>query len=30
MPERRLSPLLEKYEELLNQNNVFTETFGPA
>ncbi len=30
MPERRLSPLVEKYEELLNQNNVFTETFGPV
>ena len=30
MPEQRLTPLVEKYEELLNQNNVFTQTFGPA
>ena len=30
MPEQRLRPLVEKYEELLNQNNVFTQTFGPA
>ena len=30
MPEPRLSPLVEKYEDLLNQNNVFTQTFGPA
>jgi hypothetical protein len=25
-----LRPLLVKYEELLNQNRVFTETFGFA
>jgi hypothetical protein len=30
MPERRLRPLVEKYEEFLNQNNLFTQTFGPA
>ncbi len=30
MPEERLRPLIEKYEELLNENRVFTETFGPA
>ena len=30
MPEQRLRPLVEKYEELLKQNNVFTQTFGPA
>ncbi len=30
MPERRLRPLVEKYEDFLNQNNVFTQTFGPA
>jgi len=30
MPEQRLTPLVEKYEEFLNQNNVFTQTFGPA
>ena len=30
MPEQRLRPLVEKYEEFLNQNNVFTQTFGPA
>ena len=30
MPEQRLSPLIQKYEEFLNQNNAFTQTFGPA
>ena len=30
MPVHRLRPLVEKYEEFLNQNNVFTQTFGPA
>ena len=30
MPEQRLRPLVEKYEAFLNQNNVFTQTFGPA
>lgn len=30
MPEQRLRPLVEKYEEFLNQNNAFTQTFGPA
>ncbi len=30
MPEQRLRPLVEKYEEFLNRNNVFTQTFGPA
>ena len=30
MPEQRLRPLVEKYEEFLNQNNVFTQTFGPS
>ena len=30
MPEQRLTPLVEKYEEFLNQNNAFTQTFGPA
>ena len=30
MPERRLRPLVEKYEDFLNQNNVFTQTFGFA
>ena len=28
MPEHRLRPLVEKYAELLNQNTVFTQTFG--
>jgi len=28
MPEHRLRPLIAKYAELLNQNRVFTETFG--
>jgi len=30
MPEQRLTPLVEKYQEFLNQNNAFTQTFGPA
>jgi len=30
MPEQRLRPLVAKYEELLRQNRVFTETFGLA
>jgi hypothetical protein len=30
MPEERLRPLLVKYEELLNQNRVFAQTFGFA
>lgn len=25
-----LKPLVEKYEEIPNQNNVFTQTFRPA
>ncbi len=29
MPEPRLRPLVEKYEEFLNRNNVFTQTFHP-
>lgn len=28
MPEQRLRPLIEKYAELLNQNSIFTQTFG--
>ncbi len=28
MPEQRLRPLVAKYEELLRQNRVFTQTFG--
>jgi len=28
MPEQRLRPLIEKYAELLNQNSLFTQTFG--
>jgi hypothetical protein len=28
MPEQRLRPLVERYRELLNQNNVFNQTFG--
>jgi hypothetical protein len=28
MPEHRLKPLIEKYADLLNQNRLFTETFG--
>ena len=28
MPEHRLRPLVEKYAELLNQNSLFTQTFG--
>ena len=28
MPDHRLCPLVEKYAELLNQNTVFTQTFG--
>jgi len=30
MPEQRLRPLVAKYEELLRQNRVFTQTFGLA
>src|SRR5208337_2170888 len=30
MPEQRLRPLLVKYAEFLNQNRVFTQTFGFA
>ena len=30
MPEQRLRPLVEKYEEFLDQNNVFTQTLRPA
>ena len=30
MPEQKLRPLVAKYEELLRQNRVFTETFGLA
>ena len=30
MPEERLRPLLVKYEEFLNHNRVFTQTFGIA
>ena len=30
MPEQRLRPLVEKYEEFLNQNNALTQTFGHA
>ena len=29
MPEQRLTPLVEKYQEFLNQNNAFTQTFAP-
>jgi hypothetical protein len=28
MPEQRLTPLIAKYAELLNQNSFFSETFG--
>jgi len=28
MPEHRLRPLIDKYAELLNQNILFTQTFG--
>jgi hypothetical protein len=28
MPEQRLRPLIEKYQELLNQNRIFSQTFG--
>ncbi len=28
MPEERLRPLATRYDELLNQNPVFTQTFG--
>src|SRR5450631_3061467 len=28
MPEQRLRPLIEKYAQLLNQNALFTQTFG--
>ena len=27
MPEQRLRPLIERYKELLSQNNVFNQTF---
>ena len=30
MPEKRLRPLLVKYEEFINENRVFNETFGFA
>ena len=30
MPEQRLKPLVEKYDEFLNQNSIFTQTFGFA
>ena len=30
MPDQRLRPLIEKYAELLSQNNAFTQTFGIA
>jgi hypothetical protein len=28
MPEERLRPLIEKYQELLSENRVFSEAFG--
>ena len=28
MPEQRLRPLIDKFVELLNQNSLFTQTFG--
>ena len=28
MPEQRLRPLIEKYQELLRENSLFTQTFG--
>jgi hypothetical protein len=28
MPEERLRPLIEKYQELLRENRVFSEAFG--
>jgi hypothetical protein len=28
MPEARLRPLVEKFDELLSQNRALTETFG--
>ena len=28
MPEQRLRPLIERYRELLSQNNIFNQTFG--
>ncbi len=28
MPEQRLRPLIDKFVELLNQNSIFTQTFG--
>ena len=30
MPEDRLRPLIERYQELLRQNAAFSETFGIA
>lgn len=30
MPEHRLRPLIQRYAELLRQNNTFTQTFGIA
>ena len=30
MPEERLRPLIERYEELLRQSAVFSEAFGLA
>jgi hypothetical protein len=30
MPEQRLRPLIERYQELLSQNTVFSEAFGLA
>jgi len=28
MPVQRLRPLIDKFVELLNQNSLFTQTFG--
>jgi hypothetical protein len=28
MPEERLRPLIERYQELLRENRVFSEAFG--
>ena len=30
MPELRLRPLIERYQEFLNQNRTFSDTFGFA
>jgi len=30
MPEERLRPLVERYEELLRQNRSFSQAFGIA